>query len=137
MFCPLVDEQVRVSDRTDLFIVLSVDRAAGVADVHPVADPAAIESSVPFRLLFAASECGPAEAGRYSWEGRLEGSRLLLRSAQVHMDRAFKLLAELQTSLVTTMEAIRTSQILIQVSDRVIARAQTLDCGQDGSGENG
>jgi hypothetical protein len=137
MFYPLVQERVRVGDRADEYVVVRVDRAAHLADIHLLGNPAAIESNVPFGLLFAATDYETAKDGAFSHDGWQAANQSLLRSADAHMHRAYALLAELRHSLLATMEAIQASQKLIANSDRLIARAQTLGCGESRNGNGG
>ena len=135
MFYPLVRERVRVSDREDEYIILRVDRAASVADIQLLADPEAVENGVPFRSLSSAGEAPAPIVGAHSRDGWLAAHRNLLCTADAQMHQSYALLAQLQESLLKTMESIRTSRQRIHASDRLIARAQTLGCDEDRDGD--
>ena len=137
MFYPLVNERVRMSDCADEFMVFSVDHTACVADIYLLTDPNAIENGVPFRLLFAVAGYEQARVEAYYWEGLLAATREALRSSRESVDRAIAILAEIKRSSSSSMNAVRTSRQLIVASDRVIARARTLDCDDIGEGSNG
>lgn len=130
MFYPLIYERVRLSDRADEYIVLSVDHAARVADIHLLDNPKAIESRVPFGQLSAAGDSDLAPDGACTHERWVSATQCRLRSADAHMRQSSVLLADLHSVLLTTMEAIRTSQNCLVASDRLIVRAQTLGCDE-------
>jgi hypothetical protein len=136
MYYPFVNERVRMGDRADEFMVFGVDHFAWVADIHLLSDPKAIENRVPFRLLFAAGGFGSAPAMANNWEGWLAASRQVVVTSREQIDRGLVILADIQNSCSTTLKAILTSRQLIAASDRVIARARTLDCDETGDGSN-
>lgn len=136
MYYPLVNERVRMSNRADEFMVFSINHNACVANLHLLTDPKAIEIGVPFRLLFAVCGLAQAPAVACSREGLFAANQEMLRSSREIIDRGLAIRAGHQVSFSKNSEAIRISRLLIEASDRVIARARTLDCDETGDGSN-
>jgi hypothetical protein len=127
MYYPAVGDRVSMSGCVDEYIVVRADYSACVGDICLLADRAAIQESVPFRLLFEVIEFEYARSEAYSWESQLWVIRQLLRSSQAHVDKGRVLISDIQSSIFATLQAIHSSEELIDESDRLIARARTLD----------
>jgi hypothetical protein len=128
MYCPIIGERVRVSGRSDKHLIPSTDYTACMAVICLSADGTAINESVPFSLLFEATEFERAQDRAFAFAGLVATNHQVLQSSQAHIDRGRLLIAETQNYIARTWEIIRTSQHRMHRSDQVIARARTLDC---------
>ncbi len=127
MYYPLVYERVRVRGREDEYTIVSVDHAAYVADICVLADTTAIDKNVPFNLLSASCEFEATEPDLNKRESRSAAVRDILHSSHARIYQGHAMIVDLRNSILTTLHAVRTSQQLIQDSDRAIARARNLD----------
>lgn len=123
-----VYKRVQASDHLGGITVPVVDRAAPIADTQPVNDPVAIENGPLTEQPATAANNLPDSPAPDKPADRLEATLFRLRSSRAHLRHSSALLNELRETLTATMNAIRASQHRIAISDRVIARAQTLDC---------
>lgn len=130
MFDSPVYKRVQAIDRAAGATAPAIDRAAPVVETQPVNAPLAIDSSPQIGQTQSAGHRQADRPVSGTLDDRLAAIRLRLRASETHLRQSSVLLSELQETVVATMRAIRTSQHCIAISDRVIARAQTLDCAQ-------
>lgn len=128
MYYPAVGDRVSMRGRTSEYVVVRVDYAACVCDICLFADKRAVEEGVPFKVLFDALEFDHLPGESYAWEDRRRVIKRLLCSSQAHVNLGRALIADTGNLILTTLQAIRSSQEVIGRSDQLIARARTLDC---------